>query len=93
MATDIAEYHAEKLHGEALEWLSPIDPSAKHDEIGASRLPGTCEWILADVDFQRWTQSLPCKDSANVACWIGGPGQGKTYTMYASYNRIGMGII
>ncbi|KAF7551889.1 hypothetical protein G7Z17_g4705 [Cylindrodendrum hubeiense] len=81
MKNDLAEHYADKLHGEALEWLSPIDPSAKHEEVKATRMPGTCEQILSDADFQRWVKSPPSKDYSGVSCWVGDPGQGKTCTM------------
>ncbi|RYP48833.1 hypothetical protein DL768_005341 [Monosporascus sp. mg162] len=64
MKNDLAELHADKLHGQALERLSPIDPSAKHEEVRATRLPGTCERILGDADFQRWVKSPPSDDYA-----------------------------
>ncbi|KAK3321417.1 hypothetical protein B0T19DRAFT_478518, partial [Cercophora scortea] len=94
MKKDLAEYYADKLHGQVLEWLSPIDPSTRHEEIKATRMPGTCEWILDNAWFRRWRQLSPLDDSPRVGCWVGDPGQGKTYTMsrvvdhlHASFSR------
>lgn len=78
---DLAGLYADKLHGQALEWLSPLDPSTKHEEIKFARVNGTCEWIYSDDDFQSWVKNPPSGHLASARCWIGDPGQGKTFTM------------
>ncbi len=87
-SADLAAYYADNLHGQALEWLSPIDPSARHDEIRASRVLGTCEWILDNSEFRKWSQLSPSSDYNGVNCWVGDPGQGKTYTMWVLLSKI-----
>lgn len=81
ISADLAEHHADKLHGQGLEWLSPIDPSEKHEEVRAARLAGTCEQILRNAEFRRWVNTPRSDDYAGVTCWVGDPGQGKTFTM------------
>ncbi|ETS75072.1 hypothetical protein PFICI_13556 [Pestalotiopsis fici W106-1] len=81
MNKDFADYCDYKIHGQALEWLSPLDPFLRHEEIQTSRLPGTCKWISEDSDFISWAQTLHPDKSDDVCCRIGDPGQGKTYTM------------
>ncbi|RSM04101.1 hypothetical protein CEP52_007073 [Fusarium oligoseptatum] len=78
---DFIEQDADNLYGQALEWLSPIDPSEEHGKISEARLPKTCEWILTNAHFERWLKTPPSDDYAGVSCWVGDPGQGKTFTM------------
>ncbi|TPX09857.1 uncharacterized protein E0L32_008879 [Thyridium curvatum] len=73
---EMHEMETAQLYGQALEWLSPIDPSVKHHEILADKISGTCKWIETDSRFQKWATS-----TNDVVCWVGDPGQGKTYTM------------
>ncbi|KAK7419848.1 hypothetical protein QQZ08_010682 [Neonectria magnoliae] len=88
MKIDLAEQRADELHGRALEWLSPIDPSVKHEEVRAARLSGTCMKILEDVDFNQWVETPPSDDYSGVSCWVGDPGQGKTCIMSCIVDHI-----
>lgn len=81
LGSDLARYHSEEMHGQALEWLSPIDPSTRHDEIKETRTPGTCNWILTQHGFKTWARLDHPVDATRSTCWVGNPGQGKTYTM------------
>ena len=81
LLVDLGNYHSDIIHCQTLEWLSPIDPSERHDEIKSARLSGTCEWIRTDVEFQRWVKTTPSDNNHDVICWVGDPGQGKTFTM------------
>lgn len=80
-SADLAKYKAEELHGQALKWLSPIDPSARQDELRDTRTLGTCGWILEQPAFNAWVHLKAPTDASRVTCWVGDPGQGKTYTM------------
>ncbi|KAK0623897.1 hypothetical protein B0T14DRAFT_190945 [Immersiella caudata] len=72
---------AEELHGQALKWLSPVDPSARQDELRDTRALGTCGWILEQPAFNTWVHLKASTDATRVTCWVGDPGQGKTHTM------------
>ncbi|KAJ5657785.1 uncharacterized protein N7484_001434 [Penicillium longicatenatum] len=58
-----------------LEWISPIQFGAHHDEFNEKRTPETGEWLVEHDDFTTWRE----KDSS-VLFWLqGDPGSGKTY--------------
>ena len=56
-------------NGSALDDIQEIYARNRRDLI-----PGTCEWLMAEPSYQRWTS----KDS-RVLCILGGPGAGKTF--------------
>lgn len=74
LLVDLGNYHSDIIHCQTSEWLSPIDPSERHDEIKSARLSGTCEWIRTDVEFQRWVKTTPSDNNHDVICWVGDPG-------------------
>jgi len=56
-----------------LDWLSPMDVSAKHHDVSSLRHPGTGDWLIKSDQFKAWQhgtgQTLWC---------LGIPGVGKT---------------
>ncbi|KAF4635819.1 hypothetical protein G7Y89_g2285 [Cudoniella acicularis] len=61
---------------ELLKWLSPLEPSERHDDIRSTRLPRSGTWILQHETFQKWFSESP---SSPVLFCYGDPGAGKTF--------------
>jgi hypothetical protein len=37
-----------------LQWISPLDPQERHDDIKSKRLDGTGDWFLKKPEFIDW---------------------------------------
>ena len=61
-----------------LEWLSPLEPRLRHQDVRTRRLDGLGDWFLQTDDFVNWCDG---KDGSNMATLFcsGAPGAGKTY--------------
>jgi len=61
-----------------LRWLSPLEPSHRHQGVSTDRFDGVGEWLLETSEFREWRGS---KDGVGreVLFFSGNPGVGKTY--------------
>ena len=61
-----------------LQWLSPLEPQQRHQDVGADRLDGVGNWVLETREFRKWRDA---KDGCvePVLFVYGNPGVGKTY--------------
>jgi len=64
-----------------LDWLSPLDHTARLKEIKEKRTKGTGEGLVESEPFQTWFSSST-GNSTNLWC-PGIPGSGKTVATYA----------
>ncbi|KAJ7284126.1 vegetative incompatibility protein HET-E-1, partial [Mycena rebaudengoi] len=56
-----------------IKWMSPLNPFRRHKDIFGTHQGGTGQWLLADVGFTTW------KESIGGTLWCHGiPGAGKT---------------
>ncbi|KAJ7287134.1 ankyrin repeat-containing domain protein [Mycena rebaudengoi] len=56
-----------------IEWMSPLNPFRRHKDIFGTHQGGTGQWLLADIGFTTW------KESVGGTLWCQGiPGAGKT---------------
>ena len=61
-----------------LQWLSPLDPQKRHQDVRTKRLAGLGNWVLETSEFRKWRDAEDgCVDQV-LFCY-GGPGVGKTY--------------
>jgi hypothetical protein len=75
--TDII-YHQD-LKIRCADWLRPSSVRECHEQNLRERLDGTCEWILGNPYFTRWSNpSIESSDSTKLLFICGGPGCGKT---------------
>ncbi|KAG0639230.1 hypothetical protein HOY80DRAFT_1022673, partial [Tuber brumale] len=60
------------------EWLSPLRPQQRHQDVRANRLDGVGSWLLEASKFWKWSNG---EDGflERVLFFSGGPGVGKTY--------------
>ena len=59
-----------------LEWLSPLEPLKRHQDVRATRLENTGTWLLQSKEFESW---ISANDLASQSLWCpGDPGAGKT---------------
>ncbi|OKL62527.1 hypothetical protein UA08_02417 [Talaromyces atroroseus] len=67
--------HLERDHvrGSILDWITPFEYSRQQNETISKRQPGTCQWFLDSLEFQKWIKS----DGQTLFC-PGIPGAGKT---------------
>ena len=60
------------------EWLSPLKPQQRHQDIRADRLDGVGNWFLETGEFRKWSGGEEGSPEGVLFC-SGGPGVGKTY--------------
>jgi len=65
------------------EWLSPLQPHKRHQDVRNSRLEGVGEWVLRRSEFESWYKSQDGSVNPTLLCY-GGQGVGKTYIRYKS---------
>ena len=63
------------------EWLSPLEPRKRHEDVRNSRLDGIGEWVLQRDEFTSWSKGQDGSVNPTFLCY-GGPGVGKTYIRY-----------
>ena len=63
------------------EWLSPLQPHKRHQDVKKSRFDGVGEWVLRRGEFESWYGSQAESVNATLLCF-GGQGVGKTYIRY-----------
>ena len=59
-------------------WLSPLEPHARHQDVGNRRLDGVGDWVLRRNEFESWSKSQDSPVNRTLLCY-GGEGAGKTY--------------
>ena len=60
------------------EWLSPLKPHQRHQDVRAERLDGVGDWLLETSEFRKWSKGEG-KYQERVLFCSGGPGVGKTF--------------
>ena len=63
---------------EIMQWLSPLEPRTRHQDVRIGRLDGIGEWLLETSEFREWRSGEGGADKAALFCY-GNPGVGKTY--------------
>ena len=63
---------------EILQWLSPLDPRRRHQDVRTDRLDGVGNWLLQTKEFREWKSDEGEADKAVLFC-CGDPGVGKTF--------------
>jgi len=63
-----------------LEWLSPLNPKSRHQDIQERRVENIGEWLLQTEEFRIWHAESGAGDPDNAALFCyGDPGVGKTF--------------
>ena len=60
------------------EWLSPLEPYKRHQDVRNRRLDGVGEWVLRRSEFKSWRKDQEGSVNRTLLCY-GGQGVGKTY--------------
>ena len=63
---------------EMMQWLSPLDPRGRHQDVRTDRLDGVGNWLLETNEFREWRSKEGGAENAVLFCY-GDPGVGKTY--------------
>ena len=61
-----------------LRWLSPLEPTNRHQSVRTDRFDGVGDWFLETREFREWRGSAGGANKAVFFC-SGNPGVGKTY--------------
>ena len=61
-----------------MRWLSPLEPSNRHQGVRTDRFDGVGDWFLETGEFREWRRGEGGADKAVLFC-SGNPGVGKTY--------------
>ena len=61
-----------------LNWLSPLQPCVRHNDVRGRREDGIGEWFLQTDEFLRWRDGKAEFNKATLFC-SGNPGVGKTF--------------
>ena len=64
-----------------LEWLSPLAPQLRHQDVKRSRVGGVGDWLLRTEEFINWNTGEDALVSPVLFCY-GDPGVGKTHIRY-----------
>ena len=63
-----------------LTWLSPLEPSLRHQDIRERRVRGVGDWLLQTEEFRSWRAGSGGDESDGVVLFgHGDPGVGKTF--------------
>jgi len=63
-----------------LAWLSPLDPTLRHQGIRQNRVENVGEWLLQTEEFKSWIASSARNEPDNAVLFChGGLGVGKTF--------------
>ena len=60
------------------EWLSPLEPQKRHQDVRNRRLEGVGEGVLRKREFESWCKTQDGSADRTLLCY-GGQGVGKTY--------------
>jgi len=63
---------------EILQWLSPLEPQIRHQDVRTGRLDGVGNWVLEASEFRKWRDAEDGYIEPVLFCY-GSPGVGKTY--------------
>jgi len=63
---------------EIMQWLSPLDPRGRHQDVRMDRFDCVGSWLLETKEFREWRSNECGVDKAVLFCH-GDPGVGKTY--------------
>ena len=61
-----------------LQWLSPLVPQQRHQNVRTDRLAGIGNWVLETNEFKKWSGGEDGWVELLLFC-DGNPGVGKTY--------------
>ena len=61
-----------------LEWLSPLKPHLRHQDVRTRRMDGVGDWFLRTDDFINWRDGEGGSSMAILFC-SAAPGAGKTH--------------
>jgi len=61
-----------------LQWLSPLEPQKRHQDVRADRFGGVGNWVLETSEFRKWRDAEDGYIEPVLFC-CGNPGVGKTY--------------
>ena len=61
-----------------LQWLSPLEPRKRHQDVRTDRLDDVGNWLLETSDFRNWRDGEDGCVEPVLYCY-GNPGVGKTY--------------
>ncbi|KAH8700411.1 ankyrin repeat-containing domain protein [Talaromyces proteolyticus] len=73
--TRLEEQHVQKKWLKIFEWLTSLNPSARHADVKKPRVEGTGLWLLKDPGYVDWSSGSP---TFQTMCCYGDPGSGKT---------------
>jgi len=74
------------------EWLSPLEPHKRHQDVRNRRLDGIGESVLQRSEFESWRRSRDGLANPTLLCY-GAQGVGKTYIRYQTYSLETIGDI
>ena len=61
-----------------MQWLSPLEPQKRHQDVRANRHDGIGNWVLETNEFRKWSGAEDGCVEPVLFC-DGNPGVGKTY--------------
>ena len=51
------------------EWLSPLEPDKRHQDVRDSRLGGVGEWVLGRSEFESWYKGQEVSMNRTLLCY------------------------
>jgi len=71
-------FHKSDEDRQIMRWLSPLEPSNRHQGVRTDRLDGVGSWLLETSEFREWRGGRAGADKGILFC-SGNPRVGKTY--------------
>jgi len=75
---DVTNFYNSDADAQIMRWLSPLEPSNRHQGVRTDRFDGVGDWFLETGEFREWRDGEGGVDEAVLFC-SGNPGVGKTY--------------
>jgi hypothetical protein len=69
-----------------MQWISPLEPCKRHEDIKSKWLKDTGNWFLESTDFKAWCDGdVSIKNFNPILACYGIPGAGKSIMWYVSF--------
>ena len=76
---NVSNHYVVDQRSKILDWLSPLEPHTRHQDIRNSRVADVGDWLLETDEFRSWRDGSGGEvNNATLFCY-GSPGAGKTH--------------
>ena len=81
---NVSNHYVVDQRSKILDWLSPLEPHIRHQDIRNSRVADVGDWLLQTDEFRSWCDGGEEESNNATPPCYGSPGAGKTYSISGS---------